>query len=82
MEKLPQENLSKLSNRKLWEFFDGHDKVHTGYYSWGWIPVAADMFHNNFTEKLKQYLRSIDITEDKLNEYLVIFNAANKKSLI
>jgi phosphoenolpyruvate synthase/pyruvate phosphate dikinase len=40
------------------------------------------MFHNNLTEKLKQYLRSINVTEDKVNEYLVILTQSTKKSLI
>ncbi|PIY95626.1 MAG: hypothetical protein COY66_06315 [Candidatus Kerfeldbacteria bacterium CG_4_10_14_0_8_um_filter_42_10] len=40
------------------------------------------MFHNNLTEKGKQYLRAIDVPEDKVNEYLVILTTPTKKSLI
>ncbi len=81
-EKLPEENLAKLSNKKLWEIYNKHDEIHTHYYQWCWIPVAVDMFHNNLTEKLKQYLRSIDVPENKINEYLVTLTQPTKKSLI
>ncbi|MBU1036805.1 hypothetical protein KKF32_02065 [Patescibacteria group bacterium] len=40
------------------------------------------MFHNNLTERLKQYLRSLKVTEDKINEYLVVLTQPMKKSLI
>lgn len=82
VEKLPQENLKKFSNRQLWKFIEGQDKIHTDYYCWAWIPVAVDMFHNNLTNTLKDYLRSIKISEEKLNEYLVILTQPTKKSLI
>lgn len=81
-ESLPMEKLDAYSNRQLADFFSKHDRLHTIYYQWGWMPVAADMFHNNFTEKLKQYLRSIDVTEDKVNEYLVELTQSTKKSVI
>lgn len=80
--KLPTENLDKLSNKQLANFFKIHDQLHSTYYQWGWMPVAVDMFHNNLTEKLKQYLRSIDVTEDKVNEYLIVLTQPTKKSLI
>ncbi len=80
--KLPGDNLNKLTNKKLWQIYKQHDKIHTQYYQWCWIPVAVDMFHNNLTEKLKQFLRSINITENKINEYLVILTQPTKKSLI
>src|SRR3989339_772113 len=81
-ESLPQENLENLSNGKLWSFYKEHDRLHTDYYTWGWIPVSADMFHGNFTEKLKQYLRSIDVPEVKVNEYLVALTHSTRPSLI
>lgn len=75
-------DLDHYSNKKLWKIYERHDQVHTKYYQWGWIPVAADMFHANFTEKLKGYLRGIGVGEEKLNEYLVILTQPTKKSLI
>ena len=81
-DKLPQENLSKLSNQELWEHYQKHDQIHTKYYQWGWLPVAVDMFHGNLTQRAKQYLRSINITEYKVNEYLVTLTQPRKKSLI
>lgn len=82
VEKLPQENLKRFSNQQLMEFFAGHDKTHTDYYCWAWIPVAADMFHNNLTNCLKKYLQKIGTVEEKINEYLVILTQPTKKSLI
>lgn len=79
---LPEEHLSELTNDQLWHLYKRHDNIHTQYYQWGWIPVAVDMFHSNLTEKLKQYLGSINVSEDKINEYLVILTTPAKKSLI
>jgi len=81
-EKLPEDNFDKLSNKKLWEFYKEHSDVHTHYYQWCWIPVGVDMFHNNLTERLKKYLRSLNVTEDKVNEYLVLLTQPTQKSLI
>ena len=81
-EKLPEENLNKLSNKQLWEYYEKQDEIHTKYYQWGWLPVAVDMFHNNLTEKLKQYLRGINVTKDKVNEYLVLLTQPRKRSLV
>jgi len=81
-EKLPQDRLNQLSNKKLWEYYKKHDEIHTKYYQWGWLPVAVDMFHNNLTERAKQYLRAINVTESKVNEYLVLLTQPRSQSLI
>lgn len=78
---IPEVHLSRLTNRDLWSWYRRHDEVHTAYYQWGWIPVAADMFHNNLTERLKQFLRH-RVSEDKVNEYLVTLTQPRKKSPI
>jgi len=80
-DKLPEEHLSRLSDQQLWKIYEQHDKVHTAYYQWCWIPVGVDMFHDNLTNKLKQYLRT-KVTEDKVNEYLVTLTRPKNKSLI
>lgn len=81
-ENLPETHLEKYSNEKLWQFYKKHDETHTKYYQWGWIPVAADMFHANLTERIKKYLRSTNVSEEKLNEYFVLLTQPTKKSLI
>ncbi len=81
-ETLPETNLSKYTNRQLWQFHKKHDELHTKYYQWCWIPVACDMFHSNLTEKLKAQLRSIGVTENKINEHFVLLTQPTKKSLI
>lgn len=79
---IPERRLEMLSDLKLWELFLRQDSLHKKYYEPGWIPVAADMFHNNLTNKLKQYLKSIHVPEDKVNEYMVILTQPRGKSLI
>lgn len=80
-ERIPETRLSRLSNHALWRWYERHDSVHTDYYRWGWIPVAADMFHGNLTNHLKAYLRTLT-TEDRVNEYLVALTQPRRKSLI
>lgn len=82
-EKIPEENLHKLSNKELWKIFEEHDKLHTEFYQWCWIPVAVDMFHNNLTNTLKEYLANKSKKDEgKINEYLTILTNPTKKSLI
>lgn len=80
-ERVPETRLSALSNRQLWGWFREHDRVHTEYYQWGWLPVAVDMFHDNLTKRLKQFLRE-HVSEDRVNEYLVILTQPRRTSLI
>ncbi len=78
---VPDTRLSQLSNKKLWSWYRDHDQVHTQYYQWCWIPVGADMFHDNLTNRLKNYLRT-KVKEDAINECLVTLTQPRKKSLI
>jgi len=81
-ETIPQEGIDKLSNKELWEIYNTQTKLHNDFYTWCWIPVAADMFHNNLTDRVRDYLRGIGIEEDKLNEYFITLTQPTKKSLI
>jgi phosphohistidine swiveling domain-containing protein len=79
---LPEENLDKLTNQKIWSLYKKQDEIHTDYYRWGWIPVATDMFHPILTNKLQDHLRSLGVPEDKINEYFVTLTQSKQKSLI
>ncbi len=79
---IPQTNLNKLSNKDLWQIYEQHHKIHSEYYTWAWIPVAVDMFHNNLTKRVKDYLIKKSVDPDKINEYLVNLTQPTKKSLI
>ena len=79
---IPQKNLDKLSNKKLWKIYDKQDKIHKEYYTWCWIPVAADMFHNNLTDRVREHLWKIGVSENKLTEYFITLTQPTKKSLI
>ncbi|MHB8830989.1 MAG: winged helix-turn-helix domain-containing protein [Patescibacteria group bacterium] len=80
--KLPEDRLDKLSNEKLWGLYRKHEDIHNAYYQWGWIPVAADMFCNNLTERGKKMLRDLGVPEDKINEYLTTLNQPTNPSLM
>lgn len=81
--KIPQKNLQKLSNNELWRIYERHDKIHGEYYRWCWIPVGADMFHGNLTNKIKNYLKGdLHVPEKLLNKYFVTLTQPTKKSLI
>ncbi len=78
--KIPEENLNKLSAEKLWQHYRGHEDLHWEYYQWGWIPVAADMFGDNLTERGKQILREQKVPADKIEEYLALLTQPEKPS--
>ncbi|MCD4760858.1 hypothetical protein K8R42_03095 [bacterium] len=80
--KLPEDNLEKLSDKKLWEFYKKHEEIHTEYYRYGWIPVAADMFCDNLTNKGKEVLKNIGVKEVDLAETLIILTEPTRPSLI
>ena len=81
-ETIPQIDLDKISNEELFKIYKTHNKIHNYYYTWSWIPVAADMFHNNLTTALKDYLLENGVTAEKLNEYFIILTQPTSKSLI
>lgn len=81
-EKIPQKNFDKLSNADLWQIYSDHNGIHGEYYTWCWIPVSVDMFGNNLTKRLKEYLSQKGIGDEKINEYLVTLTQPTKKSLI
>lgn len=80
--KIPQKNLDRLSDRQLWTIYRRHQEIHSTYYTWCWIPVGADMFHNNLTDKVKAYLRSKGVSDAQLTEYFLTLTQPTKKSLI
>ncbi len=79
---LPEQDLEKYTNDQLWEMYKKQEDVHTEYYQWGWIPVAADMFGDNLTERGKKILRDLGVEEGKINEHLTLLNLPTKPSLM
>ena len=75
-------DLKKLASHELWDLYKEHDDIHTELYEWGWLPNAIDMFHSNFTNKLKSYLRKIIDNDEKVNKILVKLTVPKKKSVI
>lgn len=79
---IPQTDLQKLSNEELWKIYETHYFIHSEYYTWTWIPAAVDMFHNNLTKRIKEYLLSVGVDEKNLNEYFITLTQPTEKSLI
>ncbi len=77
--KLP---LRKFSNRQLWELYNQHDRVHTKLYTYGWLPVSVDMFHNNLTKALKSYLYGICSSKAEAEQAFLVLTTPSKKSII
>ncbi|MBI2607808.1 MAG: hypothetical protein HYW51_03200 [Candidatus Doudnabacteria bacterium] len=74
--------LDKYSNKQLWELYLKHDQVHTKLYTYGWLPVCVDMFHNNFTKKLKQYLYGICESKQDAESAFIAFTTPDKKTIV
>ncbi len=81
-ETIPQKDLQKLSNEELWKIYHTQDTIHSDYYNWCWIPVAADMFHGNLSKRVKEYLRKHAEGAEAVNAAFVTLTQPTKKSLI
>lgn len=77
--KLP---LSTFTKGQLWQLYDQHDRVHTKLYTYGWIPVALDMFHNNFTDALKSCLASVRHHQADVERAFVLLTTPTANSII
>ncbi len=81
-EKVPDTHLDRLSHEELWQQWKKHHDLHVAYYQWAWIPVAVDMFHNNLTNTLKEYLSTKGLSEEKISEIFMVLTQPTKRSLI
>ncbi len=70
------------SNKQLWELFSEHDRIHTKLYTFGWLPVAVDMFHGNFTAKLKSYLYSICDSKEEAEQAFVVLTTPFQRTIV
>jgi|GEM_PF-521478 len=80
--KIPEGNLDKLSTEELWQYYRNHEDLHLEYYQWGWIPVAADMFGDNLTNRGKKILVDLKVEPNKIEEYLALLTQPDKASVI
>ena len=74
--------LGAYSNKQLWKLYDEQDWIHTKLYTYGWLPVAVDMFHNNFTKKLKSYLYSVCEDKNAAEQAFLILTTPSKKTIV
>ncbi len=74
--------LQSCSKKELWNLYKEHDSIHTKLYSYGWLPVAVDMFHNNFTKKLKSYLYKICDSKEQAEQSFIVFTTPTAKTLV
>ncbi len=75
-------DLTKLSNRQLWEIYKKQDQIHTKLYTYGWLPVAVDMFHNNFTKKLKSYLYGVCASKEEAENAFITLTTPTQKTIV
>ncbi len=80
--KLSQRPWQKYSNQQLWQLYLQNDKIHTKLYTYGWLPVAVDLYHNNFTNKLKRYLYSVCDSKEQAEHAFIVFTTPSKKTII
>lgn len=80
--KIPESGLEKMSAEKLWKYYQEHEDIHLDYYRYGWIPVAADMFGDNLTNRGKSILKDLGVKEDKIEEYMALLTQPDKASLL
>lgn len=81
-EKISKLPLRNFSNQQLWDQYEENDKIHTKLYTYGWLPVAVDLFHNNFTNKLKSYLYSICDNKAEAELAFVVLTTPWKKTIV
>lgn len=74
--------LASYSNEKLFKLYQEHDKIHTKLYTFGWLPVSVDLFHNNFTNYLKRYLYSVCESKAEAEDAFVIFTTPSQKTIL
>ncbi len=77
--KLP---LEKYTNKQLADLNNQHHELHTKLYTYGWLPVSVDMFHNNFTNKLKSYLYSVCDSKEEAEKAFQVFTTPSKKTIV
>jgi phosphohistidine swiveling domain-containing protein len=74
--------LRTYSNKELWQLYLENDTIHTKLYTYGWLPVACDMFHNNLTSRLKKYLYTVCDDKAQAESAFIALTTPNKKSII
>src|SRR3989338_644675 len=74
--------LSEYSNKRLLETYKQNDALHTKLYTYGWLPVAVDLYHNNFTNKLKSYLYSVCDTKEQAEQAFVVFTTPTRQTIL
>ncbi len=74
--------LHKFSNKQLWELYKKQDEIHTKLYTYGWLPVALDMFHNNFTRKVKSYLYTVCSSKEEAENAFIVLTTPTQKTIV
>ncbi|MCD4694396.1 hypothetical protein K8R62_03495, partial [bacterium] len=80
-ESIKVDSFEKMSNGQISNFYSLQNKTHIKLYSWGWLPNAVDMFHNNFTDYLKEELRKTTNLES-VEDILVSLSVSNLSNVV
>ncbi|MES2014221.1 MAG: PEP/pyruvate-binding domain-containing protein [Patescibacteria group bacterium] len=79
--KVEDMNLTTLSNQEICNVYDEHSTIHAKLYTYGWLPVAVDIYHNDFTNYLKEYLNAACASEE-VEEAFVTLTTPLEKTII
>jgi len=74
--------LESYTNKKLWQIYKKHDDIHTKLYTYGWLPVAMDLYHSNFTNRLKAYLKTVCKNIEEVEDAFVVLTSPAKKTIV
>lgn len=81
-QRIDADALGLMNGDELSGFYASLDDVHTRFYSWCWLPNAADMFHAHLTEHLRSILRNRTHSEEEVNQALVALSFFEQKSFV
>jgi len=81
-DKVKKTDLTKFSNEQLWRLYEEHDNVHTKLYTYGWLSVSVDVFHGNFTKRLKQYLFGVCESKEEAEQAFIALTTPGQKSIM
>ena len=82
-EKINKSNLSKLTNKELWDLFSEFREVYTNLYSWGAIPVFVDFIKTFLSDELRDILKShLKGREDLIADYFIALTNPKEEILM
>lgn len=74
-EKVARKDPGQMKNEEMARIFTSWEKIFKNIYAYGWIPNIIDLWHPEFTKKLKAYLRGKLALEEGVNKMFIILTS-------